>query len=130
MDHGTDEGSRYDAIGGRDGVESLVVKFYERVLADPLLAPFFLDIPIDRLRRMQCEFFTAALGGPGEYQGRVVAHAHQGLDIGRPHFQRFADHLFETLSEFPLDEQDRYDIINRINLYSDDIIGVGSDFSD
>ena len=122
--------SLYDMIGGRDAIASLVVRFYERVLADPLLAPLFMHAPVDRLRRMQVEFFSAALDGPTPYKGRVIAHAHQQLPITRTHFQRFVDHLFETLADFPLSEQDRYDIIARVNLYADDVIGAGSDFSD
>lgn len=120
----------YDAIGGQDGIAALVVRFYERVLDDPKLAPFFMHVPIDRLRRMQGEFFSAALGGPTPYQGRVIAHAHQRLPITRQHFQHFVGHLFETLRDLPLSEQDRYDIIDRINLYTEDVVGVGSDFGD
>lgn len=122
--------SLYEALGGAPAVAALVQVFYEKVLADPLLAPFFLRAPMERLLKMQIEFFTAALGGPGQYQGRVIAHAHQHLSIERQHFQHFAEHLFASLAEFPLSEQDRYDIIARINLYTEDVIGVGSDFGD
>lgn len=124
------EKNLFEAIGGHKAVASLVDGFYRRVLADPELAPFFVGVPMDRLLKMQGEFFTAALGGPEQYKGRVIAHAHQRLPITRQHFQRFVDHLFETLGGFPLSDQDRYEVIARINLYSDDVIGVGSDFSD
>lgn len=124
------EKNLFEAIGGHDAVASLVDRFYQRVLADPELAPFFVGVPMDRLLKMQCEFFSSALGGPEQYKGRVIAHAHQRLAISRQHLQRFVDHLFATLAEFPLSEQDRYEIIARINLYADDVIGVGSDFSD
>lgn len=120
----------YAALGGHAAVVALIDQFYRRVLADPLLAPYFAGVPIERLRRMQYAFFSAALGGPEDYKGRVIAHAHQRLHISREHFQHFVDHLFETLSQLPLSEQDRYDIIARVNLYADDVIGVGSDFSD
>ncbi|HXG48336.1 MAG TPA: hypothetical protein VNO52_11980, partial [Methylomirabilota bacterium] len=33
--------SIYDQIGGASAVEATVEAFYERVLADPLLKPFF-----------------------------------------------------------------------------------------
>jgi hemoglobin len=45
-------------------VDELIEAFYVRVLADPLLAPFFQDTPLDRLRKMQKELFAMALGGP------------------------------------------------------------------
>jgi len=124
------ETSLYETIGGREGVRSLVGKFYELVLSDLQLAPFFAEVSMEQLRNMQFEFFSAALGGPEEFKGRAIAHAHQKLPIRRRHFQRFVEHLFTTLGEFPLSEQDRYEIIARINLYSEDVIGPGSDFGD
>lgn len=120
----------YEAIGGAAAVVAMVEQFYQRVLADAELKDFFADVPMDRLLRMQCEFFSAALGGPELYKGRVIAHAHQRLAIERRHFQRFVDHLFETLAGFAPSEQDRYEIIARINLYSEDVIGAGADFGD
>lgn len=120
----------FEAIGGRPAIVSMVTAFYDRVLQDVELAPFFSDISIDRLRNMQFEFFSAALGGPTRYEGRPVAHAHQPLKITRQHFQRFVEHLFEALQEYPLNEQDRYDVIARINLYADDVIGIGAGIGD
>ena len=115
----------YEQIGGRPGVESLIYAFYDRVLADPELRDYFTGASVERLRNMQLEFFSAALGGPTVYQGTPIAHAHHHLGITRASFQRFVDHLFETLKDFPVGEQDRYDIISRINLYSGDVLGMG-----
>lgn len=120
----------FDAIGGRPAIVSMVTAFYERVLQDEDLAPFFAHVSIDRLRTMQYEFFSAALGGPTQYEGRPVAHAHQALKITRRQFQRFVEHLFDTLKAYPLSEQDRYDVIARLNLYSDDVIGIGAGIGD
>jgi len=124
------DSSLYERIGGEKAIDSMVVSCYERVLQDPELAPFFLDTPIDKLRHMQKEFFSSALGGPIRYTGRPVLHAHQGLGITRHHFQRFAEHLLDTLGGFPLSDQDRYDIIARVNTYQDDVVigstGVGA----
>jgi hemoglobin len=60
------------------------------------------------------------------YSGRPVRHAHQGRRIRREHFQAFVEHLFRTLSDYALTEQERYDIIARINTYADDVIGIGA----
>jgi hemoglobin len=117
--------SLFDRIGGVAAVTRLVSRFYGRVMADPLLAPYFDGVEMHKLRHMQFEFFSAALGGPMPYSGRPVRHAHQGRRIRREHFQAFVEHLFETLGDCGLSEQERYDIIARINLYADDVIGAG-----
>ena len=121
--------SLYDRVGGETGVEQLVEHFYTRVLGDPALRPYFDNVAMDKLRRMQFEFFSAALDGPIRYSGRPIIHAHQGHGIRREHFQAFVEHLFETLKDYRLDDDERYAIIARINIYADDVInyGVGVD---
>ena len=119
------EASLFDRIGGVAGVTRLISTFYGSVLADPRLAPYFDGVPIHKLRHMQFEFFSAALGGPAPYTGRTVVQAHQGRRIARAHFQAFVEHLFETLQDYALSEDERYAIIARINTYADDVIGAG-----
>ena len=113
----------YARIGGAKTVASLVDAFYDRVLADVELAPFFEHADLQRLLEMQRMVFSMALGGPVAYEGRPLAHAHRGRGIGREHLQRFTDHLFATLEDFDLDEQERLEMIARINTYSSEILG-------
>lgn len=117
--------SLFDRIGGANAVRGMVDRFYARVLADAELKPYFEAVELDKLRRMQFEFFSAALGGPIRYTGRPVIHAHQGRHIKREHFQAFVEHLFETLRQYSLDEQERFEVIARVNTYADDVIGGG-----
>lgn len=113
----------YERIGGAAAVASLVDAFYDRVLADEALAPFFEHADLKRLLEMQRMVFTMALGGPDAYEGRPLAHAHRGRGIRREHLQRFVDHLFATLEEFQLEERDKLDMIARVNTYSSEILG-------
>ena len=119
------ETSLFQRIGGANAVRGMVDRFYALVLADEELKSYFDGVEMGKLRRMQFEFFTAALGGPIRYTGRPVIHAHHGRQITRKHFQAFVEHLFETLKYYPLDDDDRYTIIARINTYADDVIGNG-----
>jgi hemoglobin len=111
----------YERVGGEAGVAQLVGQFYERVLADPELGPFFAHIPMDALRRMQVEFFTSALGGPPHYSGRPLAHVHHGRGITHAHLRRFTEHLLATLESLALDRQDVQRIYERIALEADEI---------
>ena len=113
----------FEHVGGEEGVESLVGAFYNAVFSDPELQPFFLDVPKEKLKRMQREFFTAALDGPIPYSGRPLSHAHHGKGIKPAHMQRFVNHLFATLENVGLSEGDRNEIISRINRYGEDVIG-------
>ncbi len=119
------EARLFDRLGGIEGVSQLVVQFYSRVLSDPALRPHFDGVPLDKLQRMQLEFFSVALEGPLAYSGRALQQAHQAHHIPRTHFQAFVEHLFETLRDCPLTDPERYAVIARINTYADEVVGGG-----
>lgn len=116
----------YDRIGGDDGVSRLIDAFYDRVLADDELAPFFEHTPMETLRRMQREFFSAALDGPAKYTGLGVSHAHQGRGITIKHFQHFVAHLLETLQGLGFSKEETDEIISRISTYVNEITNAGT----
>ena len=117
----TSETSLYERVGGEEGINRLVNSFYAKVLVDGNLADFFNNTPVERLKNMQKEFFSVALGGPVDYSGMRLSHAHRGRGIRVEHFKRFVDHLLETLSDFDLTEDERYKIISDINCFVEDI---------
>jgi len=115
------EQSLYERVGGEAGVQRLIGSFYQRVLADVQLGPFFAQVPMEKLRRMQVEFFTSALGGPLQYSGRPLAHVHHGHGITKAHLRRFTDHLLATLQTLALSQQDIQSIYTRIALEADEV---------
>lgn len=123
MSDTTEQENLWERIGGQDGVDALLGAFYDRVLADPELGPFFEHTPMDRLKRMQREFFSTALGGPLTYSGRPLAHVHHGLGIKASHVQAFVNHLLATLNETDLAEEDVRRIYDRIHIQADELIG-------
>jgi hemoglobin len=114
----------FDRVGGEQGVKNLVRSFYAGVLKDPELAPFFEDASIDRLYKMQYEFFAAALGGPVTYSGLSINQVHFGLGIDKHDFCRFVNHLIDTLKAFQLNDQEIHTLISRVNTYADEVTGA------
>lgn len=117
------EPSLFDRIGGDETVAKLVDVFYDRVFADPELGPFFANSSKEKLVHMQREFFATALGGPTEYTGRPLNEVHFGRGIKAKHIGLFIEHLKATLKDHGLNEDDTYNIVSRINKYTDDITG-------
>jgi hemoglobin len=115
--------SLFERLGGQAGIEKLMGNFYQRILADPTLAPFFAQTSMEKLRRMQSEFFAAALGGPQKYSGRSIAEAHHNRGIERQHFTAFCEHLFQTLEEIGVSHEDINQTVARISLQSRDVTG-------
>lgn len=98
--------SLYERLGGEAAVQSAVVLFYEKILADPSLAPFFAGLDMDKQINKQIAFMTMAFGGPHAYGGRELREAHSGLvkrGLTDEHFDRVASLLSETLAELGVD---------------------------
>ena len=117
----------FERVGGEQTIRELIHEFYDRVIADPDLKPFFKNTSMGKLRRMQREFFSAALDGPITYTGRPLSYVHHGRGITKHHFALYVGHLIDTLRGRGINDQDVQDIIGRISTYADEITGdVGS----
>jgi len=92
-----EEISVYQAIGGRTALAAAVDDFYGRLLADPVLGPFFPGGAGARHRAYVVTILGEALGGPERYRGPDIAAAHGGLGITDAHFDLAAAHLYATL---------------------------------
>jgi hemoglobin len=87
----------FESIGGAETVASVVDEFYQRVMEDRELAPYFNGIDMPNLMAHQQAFLTAAFHGPDAYTGRPLREAHAGLGITSEHFDRLTQALVETL---------------------------------
>lgn len=96
--------SHYERLGGAATVQRAVELFYDRVLADAELAPYFTSTDMPSLRRHQVLLLSQVLGGPASYDGRALADAHRGLDITDGHYDRVVDHLVGVLTELGADD--------------------------
>ena len=101
--------SDYDAIGGGPAVSAVVNDFYERVLGDPQLAPYFEGVDMPRLKRHQVLLVTQVLGGPNNYDGRALDEAHKGLGVDHDDFAAVAGHLTASMRDAGVPE----DVIRR-----------------
>lgn len=113
----------YERMGGEAKVNEMLQAFYQRVLADPQLAPFFEKSDIAKLVNMQHEFFSIALGGPVDYPSRKLIAAHHGRNIRRQDFTVFCQHLLETLIEHGMDEKDADEVLIRLGTYAGNVTG-------
>jgi hemoglobin len=89
----------YEEIGGVAVLRTAVTVLYQRVLADPVLAPWFAGVDLERLRAHQHAFLTAALDGPNVFAGRGPDQAHAGLHVTGEAFDRLTDHLTGALRD-------------------------------
>ena len=98
----TPQASLFTRLGGESAVEAAVVSFYEKVMADDSLAPFFDGLDMAAQIDKQIAFMTMAFRGPNRYTGRDLRTAHAKLvqrGLGDAHFDAIVTYLRHTLDE-------------------------------
>lgn len=117
----------FEKIGGTESVEQLVTAFYQRVLVDPLIGPFFKNTKIEKLHKMQVAFFSIALGGGAPDEMKSLVDVHRGRGIESKHLTRFTELLVETLHEVGISQEDAKRVYERIATYSGEVLGETSE---
>jgi hemoglobin len=88
--------SIYNRIGGDVAIASVVDAFYDRVLVDAMLKPFFATV-ISKDEGKMRRFMAAALGGPVQYKGKDMETANRNLNISNIHFDAVIGHLVDSM---------------------------------
>lgn len=96
----------YEWLGGREPIDRLIDRFYQKVPADPLLEPLFARMPKEHFHHVAL-FIAEVLGGPPEYSTQHGGHAamirkHLGKGITEQQRKRWVDLLLETADELQL----------------------------
>ncbi len=95
--------SLYNDVGGLDGLRRLSAAFYDRVLADELLAPVFARFTPTHLDHVAV-WLAEVFGGPADFSAHLgghqaLLHSHLGLDITDEHRQRWLDLMTDAIHE-------------------------------
>ena len=91
------EATLYERLGGWGAVAAVVDIFYDRLLADLRLSAVFDGIDMDRLKKHQVMFVSAATGGPQPPAPFDLVTAHRPLNITDEGFDLVAQHLVASL---------------------------------
>lgn len=96
----------YEWVGGKEVLDRLIDRFYEKVPVDPLLASLFANMPKEHFQHV-ATFIAEVFGGPADYTAHHGGHAamirkHLGRDITEQQRQRWVRLLLETADELNL----------------------------
>ncbi|MEF8806434.1 truncated hemoglobin [Natronomonas sp.] len=117
----------YDRLGGHDGIRAVVDDFYDRLVADEELGPFFEDADMERLRKTQTDFLCEAAGGPETYDAAPVREAHLHVPFTPDHIQRAVELLYESLDAFDVPEEDADAVVEAVAAYEEELLASPED---
>jgi hemoglobin len=112
----------YDKFGGEEVIAKVVEKFYELILSDPTINHFFQNIKIEQQLLHQTRFISFALGGPNKYTGKVMAKAHEGMNLQPAHFEAVAKHLQDALAYYGVNGHDINNVLQLIGSLKSDVL--------
>ena len=121
------EQTLYDRLGGHDGIRAVVDDFYDRLVADEEIGPFFEGSDMELLRRTQTDFLCAAAGGPETYDAAPIREAHLHVPFTPEHIQRAVELLEESLDAFDVPEEDAQKVVNAVAAYEADLLADPDD---
>ena len=74
--------SLFDKYGGVETLKPLVKEFYNRIMATPNLARYFINTDMEVLIRHQVQFIAVVMGKPAAFnEGTDMGVAHQNFNI-------------------------------------------------
>ncbi|EMA68049.1 truncated hemoglobin [Halorubrum kocurii] len=116
------EETLYDRLGGHDGIRAVVDEFYDRLVDDDELGPFFADADMETLRRTQTDFLCEAAGGPETYDAAPVRDAHLHVPFTPAHIQRALELLDESLESFDVPSDDAEAVVQAVADYEQELL--------
>ena len=93
------EKNLFQKYGGFSKISRIVLDFYERLLDDDDVGPFFDEVDMARIVDHQTKFISSLLGGPTSYTDDQISKLHRHLTINTGHFDVLARILRETLAD-------------------------------
>lgn len=110
-----------DRLGGERGVRTAVVMLYERVMADPELAPYFAGADMMRIRQRQVDMFLA-LFGIRDFRGKSLKIVHEPLHVTADHFRRLMDHVTAVLVYLGVPATEVAALVDRLRPFEKEIV--------
>jgi hemoglobin len=120
----------YERLGERPGIRAVVDDFYDRLLADDDLGPFFEGADVESLRRTQTDFLCDAAGGPETYDAAPVREAHLDVPFTPAHIERAVELLYESLDEFDVPDDDADAVVQAVAQYEEELLATPAEETD
>lgn len=105
----------FEELGGAEAVKAVVNSFYDVMLQDPEIAPYFENTDMAKQRQHQALFIGSVLGGTEAYPGRDMKAAHAGMEIDNVAFFKVIGHLAAALARAGVPDEHIDTIVSTAN---------------
>ena len=104
----------FERYGGFATVRKVVSTFYDYVLEDEVMAPYFTGVDMRHQIDHQSKFISAVMGGPASYSDDHLQRVHARLGIDREAFTVMARLLREAMEDHDMAPADVDAVMHQI----------------
>lgn len=115
--------SLYDVLGGKVVMDQVIVDMLDLALADPRMAPIFVDSDMERLEKLLIIHICHIADGPCGYDGQDMRRAHDGLGIRTLHFNTLVENLQQAMDDQDIPFRTQNRLLARLAPMHDDVTG-------
>lgn len=119
---GQADGSLYEQLGGRAGIELVVGQTLDRVANDPRSKRSFAGVKMPHLKRSVSDYICKLADGPCEYEGETMANAHAQSKNTAAEFDFMVTVLREELNKAGVSEAAKNELLRRLAPTRRDIV--------
>lgn len=116
--------SLFNRIGGMDAVNAAVDIFYNKVIQEDSIKPFFSNVNISHQSGKMKAFLAYAFGAPMKYDGKGMRQAHAHMSLTEVHFKTVATLLKETLDELNVPEKETNEVMKIAASTHNDVLNL------
>jgi hemoglobin len=104
----------FERNGGFASVRKIVSTFYDLVLEDEVMAPYFEGVNMRSQIDHQSKFISAVMGGPGSYTDDHLQRVHARLSIDKEAFDIMGGLLREAMEDHGMVDADVNAVMHEI----------------
>ena len=116
----------FERLGGDSAINVGVKLFYQKILADPYIKPFFEHVDMIRQVEKQKSFLTKIFDGPHDFNGKDMREAHrhlvENMGLNDSHFDHLMTHLRSSLTEIGLESDLITEAVDVAESFRDEVL--------
>jgi hemoglobin len=120
------QGTLYQRVGNRGGLEAVIEEFLRNAATDPRLSARFGGAEQPRMRKQMMDQLCTIVGGPCAPEGSPEAGpapgAQAGLRLGAAEFPAFMEVMVQSMNNVALPQKEQNDILDALAGMQDQIV--------
>ncbi|BCD98738.1 group I truncated hemoglobin [Marinagarivorans cellulosilyticus] len=118
----TPQKNLFIALGGEQGVQSLVDKMITAIGKDPKIFDYFAETKVSRFRQKLYLHFCHVADGPCTYDGDTMIDVHTGMNINEADFNHLVDILVDAMTQQGIKNTTQNALLKKLAPLRQDII--------